>query len=83
MRVDFCFEGARLVVEVDGARWHRAARRDQDRDNQLAAAGWRVLRFSWHEVVREPDEVLRTLRAALGGCGAVQSGGLRADAAAA
>ena len=72
LRVDFCFSAARLVVEVDGARWHPDPRRDQQRDNALAALGWRVLRFTWHEVVHDSARVLATVRAALvAGCPAV------------
>ena len=69
LRVDFCFAAARLVVEVDGARWHRDPARDQSRDNALAALGWRVLRFTWHDVVHDSATVLATVRAALeAGC---------------
>ncbi len=72
LRVDFCFAAARLVVEVDGARWHPDPARDQHRDNELAALGWRVLRFTWSEVVHDSARVLATVRAALGtGCSTV------------
>ena len=72
LRVDFCFAADRLVVEVDGARWHPDPARDQHRDNALAALGWRVLRFTWHEVVHDSSRVLATVRAALEtGCSAV------------
>jgi very-short-patch-repair endonuclease len=72
LRVDFCFAAARLVVEVDGARWHPDPARDQQRDNALAALGWRVLRFTWHEVVHDSARVLATVRAALeAGCSTV------------
>lgn len=47
LRADFCFEHARLVVEVDGARWHPDGDVDRRRDNALACSGWRVLRFTW------------------------------------
>lgn len=43
-RVDFVYEDQRLIVEVDGSRWHADRRRDQRIDNALVAAGWRVLR---------------------------------------
>ena len=66
LRVDFCFERERLVVEVDGARWHPERARDQRRDNLLTSLGWRVLRFTWAQVVHEPAAVLRLVRAALG-----------------
>lgn len=65
LRADFAFAQARLVVEVDGARWHEDALRDRGRDNALACAGWRVLRFTWAEVVHEPAMVLAQIRAAL------------------
>lgn len=65
LRVDFCFERARLVVEVDGARWHPDRGRDQRIDNRLAAAGWRVLRVGWSDVVHDSDAVLRLVQAAL------------------
>lgn len=65
LRVDFCFAAAGLVVEVDGARWHQDPHRDQERDNRLAALGWRVLRFTWAEVVHDPERVLQLVREAL------------------
>lgn len=65
LRADFCFVEARLVVEVDGARWHQDPVRDRERDNALACAGWRVLRFTWADVVHEPAKVLAQIRAAL------------------
>lgn len=65
LRVDFCFRELGLVVEVDGARWHPEPARDQSRDNALAALGWRVLRFTWRQVVHEPEQVLAVVRAAI------------------
>jgi very-short-patch-repair endonuclease len=65
LRVDFCFAAERLVVEVDGARWHPDPARDRRRDNDLAALGWRVLRFTWSEVVHDSAGVLAAVEAAL------------------
>ena len=65
LRVDFCFEAARLVVETDGSRWHPDPSRDRRLDNRLVAAGWRVLRFTWAEVVHDPEAVLGLIRTAL------------------
>ncbi len=65
LRVDFCFEAERLVVEADGARWHQDTERDRGRDNAAAVLGWRVLRLTWAEVVHDWPGVLRQLRAAL------------------
>lgn len=65
LRSDFCFAARRLVVETDGTRWHPDPVRDQGLDNRLAAAGWRVLRFTWAQVVHDPAAVLALIRAAL------------------
>jgi very-short-patch-repair endonuclease len=65
LRVDFCFEAAGLVVEVDGARWHQDPARDQARDNDLAGLGWRVLRFTWADVVHDGERVVRDIAAAV------------------
>lgn len=67
-RVDLAWPSARVVVEADGRRWHsRDAddERDRRRDNAAVVAGWRVLRFTWSMVTREPEAVIAALRAVL------------------
>ena len=67
-RVDFAWPEQRLVVEVDGFAFHadRAAyRSDRRRGNALVLAGWRVLRFSYEDVVGAPTVVVAMVRAAL------------------
>ena len=67
-RVDFAWPAVRLVVETDGFAFHadRASyRADRRRGNALVLAGWRVLRFSWEDVVHSPDDVVADVRAAL------------------
>jgi hypothetical protein len=67
-RVDFAWPDCRLVVESDGFAFHadrRGYRADRRRGNALVLAGWRVLRFSWEDVVDRPDEVVAAVRAAL------------------
>jgi very-short-patch-repair endonuclease len=57
-----------LVVELDGFEFHRTRRafeRDNRRDAVLAAAGLRVLRLGWREVVDEPALAVRALRQGL------------------
>jgi very-short-patch-repair endonuclease len=66
--VDFLWRDARVVVETDGGAAHaapRARERDHRRDAALAVAGYRVHRFTWSQVTREPGAVARTLRALL------------------
>ena len=70
-RVDFAWPSARLVVETDGFAFHadrRAFREDRRRGNALVLAGWRVLRFSWEDVVHHPDDVVAAVREALADC---------------
>jgi very-short-patch-repair endonuclease len=67
IRVDFLI-GQRLVVEVDGREFHggiEAFERDRSRDARLGVRGYRVLRFTYRQVVERPDEVIAALRAAM------------------
>jgi very-short-patch-repair endonuclease len=67
--VDLCYRDARLVVELDGLRFHRsrlAQQRDRASDRRLQLAGWRVLRFTWDEVVHRPAGVADEIGRALG-----------------
>jgi very-short-patch-repair endonuclease len=64
-RVDFLFPAAGLVVEVDGAVWHTSItdrRADVLRDARMRAAGFRVERFTWTDITRQPEVVTRRLR---------------------
>jgi very-short-patch-repair endonuclease len=65
---DFSFDRRRLAIEVDGWAWHSTPdrfRADRMRDNDFLLAGWRVLRFTWYDLTRRPDAVVRTVREAL------------------
>jgi len=73
VRVDFCFAEARLVVEADGEKWHQDVPRDRARDNGLAQAGWRVLRYTWAEIVHDPRRVLSEIKEALDATGDCQA----------
>jgi hypothetical protein len=67
-RADFAYPAARVVVEVDGRRWHGDAEQfetDRRRDNAAQLAGWIVLRFTWEQVQHRPGYVLETVRAAV------------------
>jgi very-short-patch-repair endonuclease len=55
--VDFLWRAQRLVVEFDGRQFHAhpaAFERDRRRDQVLLAAGYRVLRVTWRQLVDEP-----------------------------
>lgn len=66
--VDVLFAAARLVLEIDGRAYHSddaAFQRDRSRQNRLVAAGFRVVRFTWEDLVRRPDEVAQVVRSLL------------------
>jgi very-short-patch-repair endonuclease len=66
--VDFLWRVEKLVVEVDGHGFHghRAAfERDRRRDQRLVAAGYRVIRVTWRQLVGEPLAVITRIAQAL------------------
>jgi len=68
-RVDFAYVERRILIELDGRRWHTRERdfqKDRARDREAQLQGWVVLRFTYYEVVeRSEDAVLSDLRRAL------------------
>jgi hypothetical protein len=67
--VDLVYPDHRLAIEYDGLRAHgqrRAQQRDRATDRRLVAARWRVMRFTWEDVVHRPAtmaaEVMHALR---------------------
>ncbi|MGH9189402.1 MAG: DUF559 domain-containing protein, partial [Acidimicrobiales bacterium] len=70
-RVDFAYTNQKVVIEVDGRRWHGAkldVDSDQLRDQRLAAAGWRVVRIGWTQLTTRPDDVVALVRNLLRPC---------------
>nr|WP_246225833.1 endonuclease domain-containing protein [Chelativorans xinjiangense] len=65
--VDFCCLRHWLIIEVDGNQHgtDAAIAYDARRDAYLRRQGFRVLRFSNYEIMRELDPVLDTIHAAL------------------
>ena len=66
---DAVWEDLGVVVELDGLRFHSTPtqrRRDAAKDRQLTVEGWKVLRFTWLDIVETPDDVVAQVRAALG-----------------
>ena len=67
-RVDFWFEDARLVVELDGRRFHArlaAFERDRRRDQLALVNDQRPVRFTHHQIRDSPGEVVEVVRALL------------------
>jgi len=66
-RIDAAYPELKLAVEVDGFEHHSspyAFQHDRTRQNRLVALGWTVLRFTWHDVVKHPAEVAKTVEKA-------------------
>jgi very-short-patch-repair endonuclease len=66
--VDFLWRERKLVVEIDGYRFHSsrtAFERDRRRDAELNAAGFRVVRITWRQLMDEPVAVVARLAQAL------------------
>jgi very-short-patch-repair endonuclease len=54
----------KLVVEVDSVQFHghyQAFQRDRAKANKLIAAGYVVLRFTWHQLTQRPLLVVATI----------------------
>lgn len=66
-RFDDAFPDRRLAIEWDSFRFHGrrdSFERDRARDREALAHGWRVMRFTWRNVVDQPDETLAAVEAA-------------------
>ena len=66
--VDFFWPSHNLVVETDGAKYHRtrdAYERDPIKTADLTVMGYTVIRFTWQRITQKPHEVVATLRALL------------------
>jgi very-short-patch-repair endonuclease len=66
--IDLAFPDQRVAIEVDGWAWHVDVdrfRADRRKGNDLTRAGWILLRFTWHDLVTRPAEVVAEIRHAL------------------
>jgi very-short-patch-repair endonuclease len=67
--VDVVWPNERLIVEVDTYTYHShpaAFERDRRRDQQLVAAGYRVIRITWIQLRDRPIETIASIIRALG-----------------
>ncbi len=65
---DFCYLDRRLLVEADGFEFHRQRRdyrADRRKANACTGLGWRLLRFSWEDVLFDEAYVIATVGAEL------------------
>lgn len=67
-RIDIAHVPLRVAIEIDGWEYHgtpAAAAADKARQVELAARGWRVLRFSWGQLVQSSAWVAQSVRRAM------------------
>jgi predicted transcriptional regulator of viral defense system len=72
VRRDFVWRDLKIDVETDGAH-HRTRLQmeiDTRNDQRLISAGWTVLRFTWKQLLEEPERVIATIVGALRRAGA-------------
>ena len=68
-RLDGAYLREKVALEFDGADPHglpEAVFRDRWRQNRLPELGWTVLRFTWWDVMRDPDGVAAIVQRTLG-----------------
>jgi very-short-patch-repair endonuclease len=72
--IDFRIVGTAILLECDGWEYHdrqRAAfERDRHRRNELTAAGWIVVNFTWSMLTRQPQWVATIITNAVAKWGA-------------
>ncbi len=60
-RLDFAITDRKIGIEIDGRAYHsskNAFTHDRQRERDLELGGWRILRFSADEVLRNPDRCM-------------------------
>lgn len=64
VEIDIAFVDRRIAIELDGFAFHSDAdsfRYDRRRGNRLMADGWTVRRFTWDDLVGDPDGFIATV----------------------
>jgi very-short-patch-repair endonuclease len=67
-RADFAYPQARVLIELDGVAFHmdrETFQRDREKQNRAELLGWRVLRYTWQDVIERRQVVAPQLRSIL------------------
>lgn len=65
IRLDFAWPDHKVVVEVDGRRYHsggRAFQLDREKSNALALKGWTLVRITHHDLTKKRGETAALLQ---------------------
>lgn len=68
-RFDDAYPQAQVAIEWDSRAWHEqraAMESDRRRDREAAMHGWKVVRFTWNDVTKNPAEIVSTVSTLLG-----------------
>jgi very-short-patch-repair endonuclease len=63
--VDACWPEHKLIVEIDGSQGHRTPAQlytDHQRDLELRAAGYTILRYTERQLIETPGAVAADIR---------------------
>ena len=65
--VDLAYPHLRIAIELDGGvhRERHVFEADRPRQNGIVLDGWIVLRFTWNALVKDPEGIVATVRAAV------------------
>lgn len=65
-RVDFAVPDEMIAIEIDGREFHRAnidqIVKDRERQREIEAQGWTVVRFTGSEVYQSPERCICEVR---------------------
>jgi len=59
-RFDFAYPARMALIETDSERYHMdpvTFQRDREKQNRALALGWAVYRFTWRQLIDDPDSV--------------------------
>jgi very-short-patch-repair endonuclease len=68
-KVDVGFPKQKVAIEADGWAFHNSQedfQNDRERQNKIALLGWKVLRFTWLDLVEYPRRVIAEIKHAIG-----------------
>jgi len=64
-RYDFAYAEKLAIIEGDSIRWHMdpvSFERDRQKQNEAHALGWTVYRFTWRQLIEDPESVRAIIR---------------------
>lgn len=71
-QIDIAFNEHKLAVEVDGWQYHgkfkSGFQRDRVKQNLLVVEGWRLLRFTYKQIMNDPDGCISMIERCLSQC---------------